>query len=65
MAQLNFKHTQLTLTQLADEYGVSKVTLIRWLKPIHKELLTLSKVNKQRLRTLNPEQITKIKEFLS
>ncbi len=65
MAQLEFKHTHLTLSDVADSYGISISTLHKWLKPIKNDLLKLSKVNTKRLRTLNSKQLNKIQNFLS
>jgi transposase len=52
-----------TLSELADEYGVSQKTMYNWLRPIREELIEMS-IAKQRLRILLPKQVKRIREFL-
>jgi len=53
-----------TFTDLAQEYNVSIATIYKWIKPIKDELLSLSKVNDKRLRTLNKTQLQRIYDYL-
>ncbi len=53
-----------TLSELADEYGVSKKTMYNWLRPIHQELIEMKPIPQIRLRILIPKQVKRIREFL-
>lgn len=53
-----------TLSELADEYGVSKKTMYNWLSPIRQELIEMKPIAQVRLRILIPKQVKRIKEFL-
>jgi transposase len=64
MNELKFKTKNYSLQDLADEYGVALSTFRKWISPIHNKLLSKSRVNKKRLRTLNNEQVQNIFEYL-
>ena len=53
-----------TLSELADEYSVSKKTLYNWLSPIRQELIEMKPIPQIRLRILIPKQVKRIREFL-
>ena len=53
-----------TLSELADEYGVSKRTMYNWLHPIRQELIEMKPIPQIRLRILIPKQVKRIREFL-
>lgn len=53
-----------TLEDLAEFYNVSPRTIYNWLLPIRNELLAMNQLRRNRLRTLMPRQVKRIKEFL-
>lgn len=52
------------IQELADLYGVHVTTMVKWLKPIHEELLKMNGIKIKRLRTLKSNQLRRIFEFL-
>ena len=53
-----------TLTEVTEQYNVSRKTIYKWIIPIKQELLDMYPIPKQRLSLLLPKQVKRIEELL-